>query len=76
MQENGPPSPPGEGGSGGTNEPPIYGLNGYGTNDLWLEILTLTNATAFLTIHPPWNVSNGVYDLLYTTNLTPTIAWQ
>jgi hypothetical protein len=48
------------------------------TNDLWLEILSMpiTNGTANLVIHPPWNVSNGVYDLLYCTNLAPPISWH
>ncbi len=48
------------------------------TNDLWLEILSMSvsNATASLVIHPPWNVTNGVYDLLYCTNLAPPISWQ
>jgi hypothetical protein len=46
------------------------------TNDLWLEITGKTNTTAYLVIHPPWNVTNGVYDLLYTTNLALPISWQ
>ena len=47
------------------------------TNDLWLEIITVTNNTASLVIHPPWNVTNAVYDLLYTTNLlNPMATWQ
>jgi len=33
----------------------------------------MTNTTASLVIHPPWNVTNGVYDLFSTTNLAP--AW-
>jgi hypothetical protein len=28
-----------------------------------------------LVINTPWNVTNGVYDLFYTTNLAPS-AWQ
>jgi hypothetical protein len=70
--------PPPPGGGGGTNEwgggsgysPPVYT-----TNDLWLEVISMsvTNETADLRIHPPWNVSNGVYDLFSTTNLAP--AW-
>jgi hypothetical protein len=48
----------------------------YDTNALWLEIITVTNHTASLVIHPPWNVTNEVYDLLYCTNLVPPIAWQ
>jgi hypothetical protein len=48
------------------------------TNDLWLQILSMsvTNGTANLVIHPPWNVTNGVYDLLYCTNLAPPGSWQ
>ena len=46
------------------------------TNDLWLEITGETNSTAYLVIHAPWNVTNGVYDLLYTTNLASPIQWQ
>ncbi len=38
--------------------------------------LSISNATANLVIHPPWNSSNGVYDLLYCTNLSPPISWQ
>jgi len=70
-------TPAGSGG-GGTNgfysdsfTPPVYT-----TNDLWLEITGKTNTTAFLTIHPPWNVTNGVYDLFYTTNLSPPETWS
>ena len=57
-------TPSGSGGDG-TNSfysdsftPPVYT-----TNDLWLEITGKPNTMAFLTIHPPWNVTNGVYDL-------------
>jgi hypothetical protein len=47
------------------------------TNRLWLEIITVTNQTALLVIHPPAGVTNEVYDLLYATNLlTPPAAWQ
>ena len=46
------------------------------TNDLWLEITGETNTTAYLVIHPPWNVTNGVYDLQYCTNLASPIQWQ
>ena len=48
----------------------------YDTNALWLEIIAVTNHTASLVIHPPWNVTNGVYDLYYTTNLAPPISWR
>jgi hypothetical protein len=52
------------------------------TNVVWLQITGTTNygtggssTTAFLVIHPPWNVTNCVYDLFATTNLAPS-AWQ
>jgi hypothetical protein len=41
----------------------------FGTNDLWLEITSWTNSTANLTIHPPWNVTNGVWGLYFKPNL-------
>lgn len=72
------PSPPGGGGGG-------YGVDGGGplyvppvftTNELWLQITGVTNPTASLTIHTPWNETNFVYDLLYCTNLVPPVAWQ
>jgi hypothetical protein len=68
---------PGGGGGGGTNDyaysftPPVYT-----TNDLWLSMNGVTNTTAYITIHPPWNVTNSVYDLLYTTNLSSPETWQ
>jgi len=75
-----PPSP-GDG-DGGTN---VYNPAGDfqpfipTTNDLWLEITGTTNTgtgiTAYLVIHPPWNVNNGVWDIFATANLAPT-AWQ
>lgn len=40
-------------------------------------MITVTNKTASLVIHPPWNVSNEVYELLYSTNLLiPPTNWQ
>jgi len=74
---------PGDDGFGG-------GTNGYGasyaaqiftTNDLWLQITGTSNGnsgttiTSYLTIHTPWNVTNGVYDLFATTNLAPS-SWR
>jgi RHS repeat-associated protein len=44
------------------------------TNNLWLQVQR-TNTTVSLVIHPPWNVTDGVYDLFYTTNLAPTSTW-
>ncbi len=48
----------------------------YGSTNLWLEIVAWSNATAYLTIHPPSNVTNGMYGLLYCTNIDPPISWQ
>jgi hypothetical protein len=67
----------------GTNSPcdgtVIYGP-AFTTNDLWLQITGTTNAgtnwTAFLVIHPPWDVTNGVYDLWFTTNLAIAADWS
>jgi hypothetical protein len=44
------------------------------TNDLWLQLLSVSNGAANLVIHPPWTESNGVHDLYYTTNLNAPIA--
>ena len=76
MDDSGPPNP--GGGDDGTNtySPNIPAYFTPTTNDLWLQITGETNSTAFLVIHPPWNVTNGVYDLLYCTNLAPAIQWQ
>lgn len=46
------------------------------TNDLWLEIITVTNSTAALVIHPPWNETNVVHDLFYSTNLASPTNWH
>ncbi|MGA3163627.1 MAG: hypothetical protein ABSD77_05445 [Verrucomicrobiota bacterium] len=43
------------------------------TNDLWLEVSGVSNATAYLVIHIPWNETNGVYDLFGTTNLAANV---
>jgi hypothetical protein len=48
----------------------------YTTNDLWLELTGKTNKAVYLTIHPPWNEPNGVYDLYYTTNLSSPQSWS
>jgi hypothetical protein len=76
MDVSGPPNPGGA--DDGTNaySPNIPAYFTPTTNDLWLQITGKTNAMAYLVIHPPWNVTNGVYDLLYTTNLAPAIRWQ
>jgi hypothetical protein len=73
---------PGDDGGGDTNGydySSSYQAQVFTTNDLWLQMVGTTNTgasmTAYLVIHPPWNVSSGVYDLFATTNLAPT-AWQ
>ena len=76
MDDSGGPVP-GYGGGGSTNgyeysfTRPVYS-----TKDLWLEITGKTNTTAYLTIQEPWNVTNGVYDLFYTTNLSSPQTWS
>jgi hypothetical protein len=66
------PGSPGSGGGGGYS--PSFQFQELTTNDLWLQE-QMTNTTASLVINPPWNVTNGVYDLFYTTNLTPPSTW-
>ena len=76
-----PPSPGGTNYSGGTNVyvPNFQPMDLPTTNDLWLEITATTNTgasiTAYITVHPPWNITNGVWDIFATTNLAPS-AWQ
>ena len=52
----------------------------YGSNDLWLEIISITNNTASLVIHVPSYVpgtaTNNVYNLFFTTNLETPCAWS
>jgi hypothetical protein len=82
--------PGGGGGGGGTNIQP-QGFPAPTTNDLWLSVSSVSNATANLVIHFPWNETNGICDLFGTTNLaanvpglnvtnwawlTRTTAWQ
>jgi len=45
------------------------------TNDLWLSITGKTNSAAHLVIHPPWNMTNGVWGLYFKTNLTVPYNW-
>ncbi|HVM49585.1 MAG TPA: immunoglobulin domain-containing protein [Candidatus Acidoferrum sp.] len=73
---NMPPLPPG--GDGGPGDPGgfNYNTNRPGTNDLWLEFvsLSLSDATATLVVHPPAaEATTGVYDLFMSTNLSPTV---
>jgi hypothetical protein len=76
MRAMGYPAPPGFG-DGGTNIFE-YSFNAqvFTTNDLWLQILSVTNQRAKLVIHSPSNVTNNAYDLIYCTNLLPPVAWQ
>lgn len=63
----------------GTNdyEPAFTPPQVFTTNQLWLQMITVTNSTASMVIHPPWNVTNGVYDLYYSTNvILPFASWQ
>jgi hypothetical protein len=50
-------------------------LNSYTSDDLWLEILTVTNSTGFFIVHPPEaEVATGAYDLFMTTNLSTDVS--
>jgi hypothetical protein len=62
---------PNDSGDGGTNTytPNVPAYYTPTTNDLWLQIIAKTNTAAFLIIHPPWNVTNGVWGLYFTTNI-------
>ncbi|MGP8237704.1 MAG: IgGFc-binding protein [Limisphaerales bacterium] len=76
MLAGGPPPPGGTNsgsGGGGTS----MALAKFGSNDLYLSIAqTASGEPTNLVIHPPWYVTNGVYNVLSTTNLAPPIAWQ
>ncbi len=69
-------------GDAGTNSgdggysPMFGGSYGFDTNQLWLQIIGVTNGAASLVIHPPAGQSNGVYDLYYTTGIDAPVAWQ
>lgn len=70
LNNEGPPIP-GEGGEGGgEGGGPEYSPIVYGTNDLWLEIISVTNSTANFTIHTP---DSAAYDLFGTTNLSANV---
>ena len=50
------------------------GLTSYTADDLWLELIAITNATGYFVVHPPAaEATNGVYDLFVTTNLSPDV---
>ena len=74
----GPPPLPGSGGTGSTNGGGGTSLPmpAYSPEDLYLTNFAVAGSTNSMVIHPPANVTNGVYDLVYTTNLSPPIAWQ
>src|ERR1017187_6051517 len=63
----------GDGGDGGGGF--SFQAQVFTTNDLYLQMVAVTNHTASMVVHPPWNMTN-VYDLFYTTNLLPPINWQ
>jgi hypothetical protein len=69
--------PPGFEEGNGTNgyQPGSFTPRVFTTNDLWLQLAGTTNSAVCLVIHHPWNVTNEVYDLFETTNLSP-VAWQ
>ncbi|HEX3719066.1 MAG TPA: nidogen-like domain-containing protein [Verrucomicrobiae bacterium] len=69
-----PPSPGGTGGDGDGGS--SFTPHSYSTNDLWLEITGYSNSMAYLTIHPPSSITNGVYGLYFETNLTVPAAWS
>ena len=60
------------------DDPPVEEGYIFGTNDLWLEIVSgpVTNTTANLVIHPPWNDTNLSHDLYYTESLESPVVWQ
>jgi len=74
--------PPIPGGGGGTNDSGggfgFSGLGGpiFGTNDLYLNIITLSPGRdlTYLVIFPPWNETNGVWDVFGTTNLAYAVG--
>ena len=46
----------------------------YTLEDLWLEVVTVTNAVGLFVVHPPEvEVTTGVYDLFMTTDLSPNV---
>jgi hypothetical protein len=80
MLVSGPPPLPGSGGTnssgggGGTSLP----MPAFTTNDLYLTNFSVTKGTASLVIHPPsyLNATNRIWDIFYTTNLSPPVSWQ
>ena len=60
------------------DDPPMEEGYIFGPSDLWLQIVSgpVTNATADLVIHPPWNDTNLTHDLYYTESLESPVVWQ
>ena len=57
------------------DDPPLENGPIFGTNDLWLEITGKSDDVASFVIHPPWNVTDGVYGLYFKTNLAIPYDW-
>jgi hypothetical protein len=75
MLAGGVPQPGGtNSGSGGAG--PRMPLPNYSAEDLYLTNFAVNGTTNSMMIHPPASQTNGVYDLVYTTNLSPPISWQ
>ena len=75
---DGVPVPPTNGwtsndGSGGG---PSMPLPLYSAADLYLTNFAVSGTTNTMVIHAPAGFTNGVYNLLYTTNLSPPISWR
>ena len=67
---------PTNGGSGGGEWSETDFSPQFTSNDLYLTNLGVISNVLSLGIHPPPGVTNGVYDVLYATNLTQPIPWQ
>jgi len=77
MDGSSPPFP-GDGTNGSGGGVGFSGLGGpiFGTNDLNLNIVGLSSAhdLSYLVIYPPWNETNGVWDMFGTTNLAFSVG--
>ncbi len=70
---------PTNGGSGGSGGSGGFGpdfIPQYTSNDLYLVIEGVTSNVASLEIHQPPGVTEGVYNLLYTTNPATPLPWE
>jgi hypothetical protein len=76
MEMDGPPSPGGTNSGSGSGGATAMALANYTTNDLYLTNFSVAHRVASMVIHPPWYITNGVYDLFYTTNLAPPVSWK